>query len=237
WSIAFLAVLGVAACTHDEEVATESDGFVIEQHDAHVFNATVTSAGSSLRVMVNETQTDIVDVTFDFGDPVIGFHLDYTKGLGEFQPNGAPLDAAQSRLLAQLYDQLTKMPEMLANKQTRVDEVAFRMANFMQIVPTGEALASHNIVAQQGWVHISCTCGNQYIGSGYYRIAGRHDTGIGGSCSGGSGNGCKGRCGASCYPCAGTTAYTQDCAKHDWGVGSFAAASDDFSFASNNCSC
>lgn len=235
--ISLLAVVGIAACTQDEQVAPESDGFVIQQHDAHVFDATVTSAGTSLRVTVNEVQKDIVDVTFDFGDPVIGFHLDYSRGLGEFQPNGSPLDAAQSRLVAQLYEQLTKMPEMLANGQTRVDEVTFRMANYMQIVPTGESLVNHNIVAQQGWSHISCTCNWQWIGAS--RICGRHNTGIdpNGSCSGGSGNGCKGRCGTSCGPCVGTTAYTYDCARHDWGIGSFSAASDDFTFASNNCSC
>lgn len=236
WSLALLTVLGAAACTQKEEVAPESDGFVIEQHTAHVFDATVTSAGSSLHVTINETQKDVLDVTFDFGDPVIGFHLDYTKGLGEFQPSGTPLDAAQSRLVAQLYEQLTFMPEMVSNQQARVDEVAFRMANFMQIVPTGESLVNHNIVAQQGWTHISCTCGNQNIG-GYVRVCGRHDTGIGGNCSGGSGNGCKGRCGTGCSPCVGTAAYTVDCAKHDWGLGSFSAASDDFTFASNNCSC
>ena len=91
--------------------------------------------------------------------------------------------------------------------------------------------------AQQGWTHISCSCGTQNIGSGYYRQAGR-----GCGCNGGSGNGCKGRCGQGCGitsspGCVGSTAYTQDCAKHDYGLGSFAAASDDYSFASNNCSC
>jgi hypothetical protein len=35
----------------------------------------------------------------------------------------------------------------------------------------------------------------------------------------------------------GTTAYTQDCAKHDYGLGTFEAASDDYAFAGNNCNC
>lgn len=232
WSIAIVAVLAVAACTSQESVAPDRDGVEIRQHDGSVFDAKVTSGGATLHVLITEVETDVLDVTYDFGDPVIGFRLDYAKGAGEFQPNGTPLDAAQMRLVDMLLAELQAMPEMLAAKPRRVDEVAFRMANLMQIVPTGEHLSSHTFVAQQGWVHISCSCFNQYIGSGYYRICGR-----GCSCTGGSGNGCKGRCGSGCNPCAGTTAYTQDCAKHDWGVGSFAAASDDFTFASNNCSC
>jgi len=100
----------------------------------------------------------------------------------------------------------------------------------------GELLSPYQYVSERGWVHISCTCGTQYIGSGYYRQAGR-----GCGCNGGN-TGCKGRCGQGCGitstpQCVGTTAYTQDCAKHDYGLGTFEAASDDYSFASNNCSC
>ena len=228
---AILAV-GMLACASEETVSPESgDGVTIQQRDESVFDATVTSGGASLHMLVNQVAPDVLDVSFDFGDPVIGFHLDYRAGAGEFQPNGTPLDAAQHHLVDMLITELANVPG-LVSARTRVDEVAFRMTNLMQSVPTGEAMASHTFVAQQSWVHISCTCQNQYIGSGYYRVAGR-----GWSCTGGSGNGCKGRCGASCSPCSGTTAYTQDCAKHDYGLGSWAAASDDFSFATNNCSC
>jgi hypothetical protein len=122
-------------------------------------------------------------------------------------------------------------------QRTRVEEAAMRQTSFMQIVPVGEVLTPYQYVSERGWTHISCGCGNQYIGSGYYRQAG-----MGCSCNGGSGNGCKGRCGQGCGitstpACVGTTAYTQDCAKHDYGLGTFEAASDDYSFASNNCSC
>jgi hypothetical protein len=235
WSIAIavVAVFVGVSCTSEEPVAQEErDGVSIKQHDTNVFDATVTSGGASLHVLINQVEPDVLDVTYDFGDPVIGFRLDYTKGAGEFDPNGTPLDAAQMRLVDMLLAELATMPEMTAAKPNRVDEVAFRMTNLMQIVPTGETLSSHTFVAQQGWIHISCSCFNQYLGGSDYRICGR-----GTGCTGGSGNGCKGRCGTGCSPCAGTTAYTRDCGRHDWGIGSFAAASDDFSFASNNCSC
>jgi hypothetical protein len=225
----------VVGCSNDESVTPPGDGFEIRTHDATTFDATVTSGGASLHVLIQEVQKDVVDVTFDFGDPVIGFHIDYRMGAGEFQPDGAPLDAAQSRLIDQLLAHLETMPSMLGAHKPRVDEVAYRMTSFMQIVPNGESLVTHSFVAQQGWTHLSCSCGSQYLGSGDYRICGRKNSST--SCSGGSGNGCKGRCGTGCSPCVGTAAYTRDCGRHDWGIGSFTAASDDFMFASNNCGC
>ncbi|MBL9020060.1 MAG: hypothetical protein JNL83_38095 [Myxococcales bacterium] len=223
-----------AACSGQDPVAVPDpgDGFAIRQHDDTTFDATVTSGGATLRLQVQQVERDVVDVTFDFGDPVIGFHIDYTAGLGEFQPSGAPLDAAQSRLVDALLAELGKMPSMVAADHSRVDDVTYRVTSLMQIVPTGEALAAHPIVAAQGWTHISCSCFNQYLGNGQYRICGK-----GSGCTGGSGNGCKGRCGTGCSPCVGTAAYTRDCGRHDWGIGSFASASDDFMFASNNCGC
>jgi hypothetical protein len=174
-------------------------------------------------------------VTYDFGDPVIGFHIDYNQGVGKFMPSGSALDAAQGQLVAPLFEGISNAVAA-QDARTRVEDTAVRQTSFMQIVPMGELLSPYQFVSARGWVHISCTCGNQNIG-GYYRQAGR-----GCGCTGGSGNGCKGRCGQGCGitstpACVGTTAYTQDCAKHDYGLGSFSAASDDYSFAGNNCSC
>jgi hypothetical protein len=230
WNAVLLLVVVVASACASQDAPPERDGVAIRQHDANVFDATVTSGGASLHVVINQVEPDVLDVSYDFGDPVIGFRLDYRQGSGDFLPSGAPLDAAQMRLVDILLAEIEALPSLKEKSPPRVDEVAQRMTSFMQIVPTGESLSEHQFVAQQGWVHISCSCFNQYIGAGYYRVCGR-------GCGCGGGNGCKGRCGTGCSPCAGTTAYTQDCARHDWGVGSFAAASDDFSFASNNCSC
>ncbi|WP_426754635.1 hypothetical protein [Myxococcus sp. Y35] len=217
------------------EQAVEAEGFKLLQHDATTLEATYGSGGASVRLLVVETQADVVEVTYDFGDPLIGFHIDYGQGVGQFMPTGSPLDAAQAQLLGPLLEGLAQvLPD---EGRTRVENAAERQTSFMQIVPVGEVLTSYEYVSERGWTHISCACGRQYIGSGYYRTAGR-----GCGCTGGSGNGCKGRCGQGCgitsVPrCVGTTAYTQDCAKHDYGLGSFAAASDDYTFASNNCSC
>jgi hypothetical protein len=215
--------------------ALKTEGFELLQHDATTLEAAYHSGAASVRVLVDETAKDVVDVTYDFGDSVIAFHIDYNQGVGDFIPSGSPLDAAQAQLLGPLLQKISEsIPE--DEQRSRVENAVVRQTSFMQIVPVGEALTPYQYVSEQGWTHISCTCGSQNIG-GYTRQAGR-----GCGCTGGSGQGCKGRCGQGCGitstpACVGSTAYTQDCAKHDYGLGSFSAASDDYSFAGNNCSC
>lgn len=240
WLCGITVAMSLTLGCSDGPAAREeaAEGFALLQHDGTTLEATYRAGGASVRALVVETQAKVVEVTYDFGDPVIGFHIDYNQGTGSFMPSGGPLDAAQAGLMAPLLEELGKVVAPTDDPQrTSVEDVAMRQTSFMQIVPVGEPLTAYEYVSERGWTHISCTCGNQYIGSGYYRQAGR-----GCGCNGGSGNGCKGRCGQGCGitstpRCVGTTAYTQDCAKHDYGLGSFSAASDDYSFAGNNCSC
>ncbi len=216
------------------EQAQVAEGFALIQHDGSTIEATYRSGGAAVRVSVDETQANVVDVTYDFGDSVVAFHIDHNRGVGNFIPSGSPLDAAQAQLLAPLVEEISKVvPD---EERSRVEDALMRQTSFMQIVPVGEVLTPYEYVSERGWTHLSCSCGTQYIGSGYYRQAG-----MGCGCNGGD-NGCKGRCGQGCGitstpKCVGSTAYTQDCAKHDYGLGTFAAASDDYSFAGNNCSC
>jgi len=228
-------VMAVGCSNGPAEVVEEAEGFSLLQHDETTLEATYSAGGASVRMLAVETASNVVEVTYDFGDPVIGFHIDYNQGVGKFMPSGSALDAAQGQLINHLLEGISNaVPPQ--EQRTRTDEAAVRQTSFMQIVPVGELLSPYEYVSERGWVHISCSCGTQYIGSGYYRQAG-----MGCWCTGGD-NGCKGRCGQGCGitstpQCVGTTAYTQDCALHDYGLGSFAAASDDYSFASNNCSC
>lgn len=223
-------------CSSGTPEPAEEGTFELLQHDASTLEAAYHSGAASVRVLVSEPEANVVDVTYDFGDSVVAFHIDYTRGIGDFIPSGSPLDAAQAQLIAPLLEKISDAVPA-DDQRSRIEDAAVRQTSFLQIVPVGEALTPYQYVAERGWVHLSCTCGSQYIGSGYYRQTGR-----GCGCTGGSGNGCKGRCGQGCGitstpKCVGTTAYTQDCAKHDYGLGSFAAASDDYSFAGNNCSC
>jgi hypothetical protein len=232
--IMMIAALG---CTSAPPAADDAEGFTLIAHDATTLDASYQSGGATLRATFVERTHNLIDVTYDFGGAIVGFHIDYNQGTGDFMPSGAPIDASQSRLIDPLLAELANIIPEIDTDRTRVEDVAMRQTSFMQIVPMGEELTPFRYVAERGWVHISCTCSSQFIGDGFTRQAGQ-----GCGCTGGSGNGCKGRCGQGCGitstpRCVGTTAYTQDCAKHDYGLGSFAAASDDFTFASNNCSC
>jgi hypothetical protein len=235
--LCLMAMTLASGCSNEPAEQVEaSEGFKLLQHDAKTLEASYRSGGASLRATVVELAPNVVEVTYDFGDPVISFQLDYNQGVGNFLPDGSPLDAAQGQLIDPLLAELSKLVPEDSSQRTRVEDAAMRQTSFMQIVPVGELLTAYQYVAERGWVHISCTCGSQNIG-GYTRQAGR-----GCGCTGGSGQGCKGRCGQGCGitstpQCVGSTAYTQDCAKHDYGLGSFASASDDYSFAGNNCSC
>lgn len=243
-SVVLAAVLtALTACTSTAtgpEPLPDDDGagtFVVTTHDAQTLDAELTSSLGSIHVLANVSGPDVIDVTFDFGDPVIAYRIDRGRGRGDFMPSGGALDTVDQRLLEQLVRELDALMPPDPATRWRLEDTVMRQATLLQIAPIGERLTADTFTAQQGWTHISCTCGTQYIGSGYYRQAGR-----GCGCNGGSGNGCKGRCGQGCGitsspGCVGSTAYTQDCAKHDYGLGSFAAASDDYSFAGNNCSC
>lgn len=232
--IMMFAMLGCSSAAPDVD---DAEGFTLIAHDATTLDASYQSGGSTLHATFVERSPNLIDVTYDFGVSIVGFQIDYNKGVADFMPSGAPLDASQARLIDPLLEQLANIIPEIDVDRTRVEDVAMRQTSFMQIVPVGETLTPYRYVAERGWVHISCTCSSQFIGDGFTRTAG-----MGCGCTGGSGNGCKGRCGQGCGVtstprCVGTTAYTQDCAKHDYGLGSFAAASDDFTFASNNCSC
>ncbi|HET9626973.1 MAG TPA: hypothetical protein VFP84_36690 [Kofleriaceae bacterium] len=232
-----IMMFAAIGCTSQASDTDDAEGFTLIAHDATTIEASYQSGGATLHATFVERAPSVLDVTYDFGATVVAFKIDYNQGAGDFMPSGAPLDAAEARLIDAMLQQLAGMIPEIDAERTKVEDVAMRQTSFMQIVPVGEVLTAYHFVAERGWVHISCTCSSQFIGDGFTRQAG-----MGCGCTGGSGNGCKGRCGQGCGitstpRCVGTTAYTQDCAKHDYGLGSFAAASDDFAFASNNCSC
>jgi hypothetical protein len=227
---ALVLAAGCAGMADQDAPETNQSGFAIVQADGATLEATLKTGDDAVRVLVVESEPSIVDVTFDLGTSIHAFRLDYVDGLGDFTPDGEPLDAAQRVLLAELADELQQGLPADETARPLAQTVALRMTSFMAEAPVGELLASYRFVSVRGWTYIGCSCRNQYIGSGHYRVAG-----VGFGCTGGSGNGCKGRCGAGCNSNGHTGSYTQDCAKHDYGLGSWTSASDDFSFAGLNC--
>ena len=226
-SIVFGLMVG---CTAEEVDSPDvEEGFALIQHDDTTIEATIRSGDAALHLLVVEWEPGVVDVTFDFSDTIIGFSLDYNLGQGAFMPGAGTLDATHARLIEMMIVELQELMPLEMKERTRVEQAASRQTSFMQIVPQGEKLAPFTYLAAKGWVHLSCGCYNKYIGSGYYRTCGK-----GTSCGGG--NGCKSRCGVGCGGVLyGRGAYTRDCGKHDWGLGSWTRASDDYSFAGWNC--
>lgn len=228
--------LATVGCTQPpSDVTANPNGLTITVHDDGELSGSYDAFGVDLQFAFIESEPNVVDVSYDFGDQVIAFRLDYAQGSGDFDPSAATLREDQKAAIEAFYQAL--QPELTATADDRslVEDVAVRITSLMHIIPAGEQLEAGTFVAQRGWVHISCSCKTQYIGSGYYRKAGKGDW-----CTGGSGRGCKGRCGVGCgYDnlCWGyaTGTYTRDCAKHDYGLGSWWSASDDYSFSSYNC--
>jgi len=211
--------------------STQPDGFVLHQNAAEAIDATLTSGGASVHFTAVQTEAGVVDLTYDFGSPVLAFHVDHVQGKGEFMPAGETLDAAQSRLMDLLLERFQVTLPAAEGSRSVVQNAAIRETMLMQIVPVGEELQGFGFVSERGWTMLSCTCKSQYDGHD-----GNHTAGVGCGCTGGSGNGCKGRCGAGCQQDgASINAYTQDCECHDYGKCSWTTASDDFAFAPSNC--
>jgi hypothetical protein len=190
-----------------------------------------------IRFHAARSEAQRIDIRFELGDKVTTLHLDDARGEGDFDAGGEHLTpddvAGLDQLGAALNDVLPSDPAL----RTRVEDAVVRATSHLSMAPVDTPLPPFHFVAEQGWVHLSCSCSRQYIGSGYYRTAGK-----GGGCTGGSGSGCKGRCGKGCGPdnlkwpwSWGSGVYTRDCAKHDYGLGSWQSAFDDYSFASPNC--
>ena len=134
-----LAMLAMTACAAEAPPAPEDveRSVVVDQLDDTSLDVTVSSAGDSLRLVVLEVEPRVVDVTFDFGDPMIAFRLDYARGVGDFMPSGAALDARHLRLVDQLGAALTDLLPEDAEARALVEDVALRQTSFMQIVPLG----------------------------------------------------------------------------------------------------
>jgi hypothetical protein len=221
-------LLFMLACMSDATptpapVETSPDGLTIARHDTERVEGTYVLGASRVSFVANMIQEERADVLLTIGSKSVHVDIDYKSGFATHDANGAIFTAHDVALLETAAIALEEyMPTRPA--RTRVEDAVTQQLSFMAIAPTFIPLDKFDIAQDRSIVCIRCACQNQYIGSGYYRQAGQ-----GWGCTGGSGNGCKGHCGASCSSNLSGN-YTQDCAKHDYGLGSWAAASDDYSF-------
>src|SRR5690242_2729003 len=113
-------VMAVGCSNGPAEMVDEAEGFALLQRDATTLEATYRSGGASVRMLAVETSSNVVEVTYDFGDPVIGFHIDYNQGVGKFMPTGSALDAAQGQLINHLLEGISNtVPEQ--GQRTRIE--------------------------------------------------------------------------------------------------------------------
>jgi len=126
-------MLAIGCSSEPPEQTGEAEGFALLQHDESTLEATYGSGAASVRPLVDETEANVVDVTYDFGDSVVAFHIDHNRGVGDFMPGGSPLDAAQAQLIAPLLEGISKVMPPDAER-TRVEDAAMRQTSFMQIV-------------------------------------------------------------------------------------------------------
>jgi hypothetical protein len=182
---------------------------------------------TTIRFRATELELEVVEIDLEVGGQNLYAHIDLGHGEGFYDLTGVVLDEATRGAMEALH--LALDAALTGEHMTRVEDQLLRSSAFLGVAPVGEKLGAREFYADKSWVYLSCGCYRKYIGNGYYRTAGK-----GSWCTGGWGNGCKGRCGIGCG-WSGRGAYTRDCAKHDYGLGSWWSASDDFSFAGSNC--
>jgi len=231
-AIAACLTFATAACTGEVTAPEESapQGLDLARLSGDDIAGTFATADRVVSFRSTETQEGFVSVSFQIDDRSLVFDLDYGAGSGDFQADLASLDDADLHAMIGLARELELAFPGDHTTRTLAAQALAQQAGFVSMAPVDEPLVSFEILAERSITCISCACQTQYIGNGYYRQAGK-----GSWCTGGSGNGCKGRCGSGCGTNGGGY-YTRDCALHDYGLGSWTAAADDWSFGWN-CSC
>jgi len=222
-----LTVLLTAACYGDVTgpISQQEEGLVLERLTDTEVQGRYESANHVISFFVVETEPGVVELALDVDGVVIQTYVDMNSGVGNIDIDNAILNVDQLAVLTEMNRALADAFE--ADGMTAAEDHLVRATAYMAVAPADVELAPLSVEAARGWTYLSCSCRSQYIGSGYYRTVGK-----GWSCGGG--NGCKGRCGGGCGS-SGRGAYTRDCAKHDWGLGSWWRASDDYFFAGWNC--
>lgn len=233
--IAFVAVAVVACADGPPSSVGKGSLRISAQTPTELAGQYVAVDGTTLSFRSVQSSEWVIDLSYDLGDVTVAMNIDYAQGVLIFDSNGGVFTPEHEQTMLGFYDILATVVSSDQGVRTMAEEYMIRETGYMAKAPVGDALPStFTSTSERGWTYLSCSCQTQNIGSGYYRQAG-----VGTGCTGGSGNGCKGRCGVGCgydnqyYYLQGS--YTQDCAKHDYGLGSWTSASDDYAFAWYNC--
>ncbi|WP_394821897.1 hypothetical protein [Pendulispora albinea] len=236
-SLGASALVFLGACSSgssaEPDPATKATGLTLETLTATAVEGTFEDGAAPLRFKSVERAPRQADVTVVAGQTELTMRLDYDRGEGEFDAKSGQLNQAQVGAMLRL---MTALAGAVPSEDTTATKALGSTLNFYSVARPDEALPTFKFVAENGWAYIQCRCHFQDA-EGYHNWMG-----VGESCGTSASPHCPGRCGVGCGPDNlgplgrwGSGKYTADCAKHDYGVGSWAAASDDYIFASANC--
>jgi hypothetical protein len=231
----------LSACTGDPvgPVGPVTDGaaLVITNKTPTLIEGTFADATTPVSFRSVERAPRSVDVTIRVGETELAIRIDHALGEAAFNANSGQLSPAQISTIERL---MAAFVEAFANEDTAPSnaEVALRHAlNYAAAAPPSTRLPTFTAVSENGWVYLPCSCSWNYIGSGWYAQTGKGET-----CGSSGSPHCPGRCGVGCGPdnlkwpwSWGSGVYTQDCALHDYGLGSWENALDDYTLAPYNC--
>jgi hypothetical protein len=219
-------VLVVACSTGDGEAVPGDGTFAVTTQTPTLVEGSYTDSQTTVSFRAMEIAPRTVEVTVLIDDTDITTHVDHATGEVVLHGRNAQLTALQVRAMAPLAQALeAKLPP--EDARTLVEDALLRNVTFIGVAPVGTTLGEIKSVSENGWTYLPCSRRMSYIAPNAWRW-----TGNGGSC--------EGRCGIGCGPDNraggwGSGKYTYDCARHDYGLGTWTAAFDDYTFAGYNC--
>ena len=226
-SALFVFLVLAVGCSTGEDEAVPGDGtFAITRQTATWVEGSYTDSQTTVSFRAKELSPQRVEVTLRIDDTDVTTHVDHATGEVALDGGSAKLTALQVGAMAPLAQALeAKLPQ--EDARTLVEDALVRNVTFIGVAPVGTALGEVKAVSENGWTYLPCYRRMSYIAPNAWRW-----TGNGGSC--------EGRCGIGCGPDNraggwGSGKYTYDCARHDYGLASWTAAFDDYTFARDNC--
>jgi hypothetical protein len=216
-----------------EVTAGEEQGLNLTQHTMHELAGRFVRGAITVDFRAVES-SQVVTQSYQIGDLLVRVTSDHAQGVGRLDSSGAVLSDGQKAALGELNRALE---DQLPTERILVEDAVYRGSGYLASAQANEMIPSFEFRNFHSITYIAhCWCSWQYIGCTSGKGCYWHTVGTGFGCVGElAGNGCKGRCGAGCPSNGHSGAYTYDCARHDYNLESWTAASDDYLFAGWNC--
>jgi hypothetical protein len=217
--------------------ATGDAALVITSQTPTLIEGTFADAIAPMSFQSIERAPRNVDVAIRVGETELAIRIDSALGEVTFDANSGQLSPAQIGALERLMAAFVGAFGSEAIAPTNAEVGLRRALNYVSAAPPSTILPTFTAVSETGWVHLPCSCSWNYIGNGWSAQTGRGE-----SCGSSGAPHCPGRCGVGCGPdnlkwpwSWGSGVYTRDCALHDYGLGSWENALDDYTLAPYNC--